>query len=233
MAKSPLGRIQDHLKQIVYGGNDGIVTTFAIVAGFAGANADGVAQIGGIAVILFGLANLFSDAVSMGLGDFLSSRSQDKMFARRKRAVVDQITADPDVAFEELTQHFGLRGLDLPEAQTAARALMSNSQAAAHALLDSQPGSAASDDHPALSGLITFGAFVVFGALPLLPYLIAPDAPSNLRLSVLSTLSALILLGLMRGLATGERLVRSVGETVLVGGICAAVAFVVGLLVGA
>ena len=50
-----LGRTQEFLKQIVYGGNDGIVTTFAIVAGFAGAAADGVAQIGGIAVLLVGL----------------------------------------------------------------------------------------------------------------------------------------------------------------------------------
>ena len=48
-----LSRTQEFLKQIVYGGNDGIVTTFAIVAGFAGAQADGVAQIGGIAVLFF------------------------------------------------------------------------------------------------------------------------------------------------------------------------------------
>ena len=40
-----LGRTQEFLKQIVYGGNDGIVTTFAIVAGFAGAAADGVADV--------------------------------------------------------------------------------------------------------------------------------------------------------------------------------------------
>ena len=71
-----LGQVQEFLKQIVYGGNDGIVTTFAIVAGFAGAQSEGTAQIGAIAVLLFGLANLFADAVSMGLGEFLSTRSK-------------------------------------------------------------------------------------------------------------------------------------------------------------
>ena len=55
------------LGEIVYGGNDGIVTTFAIVAGFAGASMHETgAAIGGVAVLLFGLANLFADATAMG-----------------------------------------------------------------------------------------------------------------------------------------------------------------------
>lgn len=59
--------MQEHLKQIVYGGNDGIVTTFAVVAGFAGHGAEGSAAVGGAAVrglftfvgfLVFGLAPL-------------------------------------------------------------------------------------------------------------------------------------------------------------------------------
>ncbi len=87
-----LSRTQEFLKQIVYGGNDGIVTTFAIVAGFAGAQADGVAQIGGIAVLVFGLANLFADAVSMGLGEFLSMRSQHDLYRNRRASEMVEIT---------------------------------------------------------------------------------------------------------------------------------------------
>ena len=64
-ARSPL---TDHLKQIVYGGNDGIVTTFAIVAGFAGANAEGTGEIAALAVLVFGLANLFCGCDLDGLG---------------------------------------------------------------------------------------------------------------------------------------------------------------------
>ena len=80
---------QVNLRQIVYGGNDGIVTTFAIVAGFAGAGADGVMQIGGIAVILFGLANLFADATAMGLGEFLSSRSERDVYRATRRREIE------------------------------------------------------------------------------------------------------------------------------------------------
>ncbi len=60
-----LGRFSEFLREIVYGGNDGIVTTFAVVAGFAGAGAEGAAAVGTIAVLLFGLANLFADAASI------------------------------------------------------------------------------------------------------------------------------------------------------------------------
>ena len=69
-----LGRFSEFLREIVYGGNDGIVTTFAVVAGFAGAGAEGAAAVGAIAVLLCGLANVFADAASLGLGPFRASR---------------------------------------------------------------------------------------------------------------------------------------------------------------
>ncbi|MEX0596612.1 MAG: VIT1/CCC1 transporter family protein, partial [Candidatus Paceibacterota bacterium] len=73
---------QQYLREIVYGGSDGIVTTFAVVAGFTGANVFGSNMIGITmgAVVLFGFANLFSDAISMGLGDYMSIRSQDDLY---------------------------------------------------------------------------------------------------------------------------------------------------------
>ena len=80
-----IGRLQEYLKQIVYGGNDGIVTTFSVVAGFAGFGSEGAATVGGVAVLLFGLANLFADGTAMGLGEFLSSLSERDVY-RSERA---------------------------------------------------------------------------------------------------------------------------------------------------
>ena len=67
--------IEDHsqgsyLKSIVYGGIDGVVTTFAIIAGVIGANLDL------LIVIILGFANLIADGLSMAIGDFLSTRSE-------------------------------------------------------------------------------------------------------------------------------------------------------------
>jgi len=66
-----------YLREIVYGGNDGIVTTFAVVAGFAGAQKDPASSsIPIFTVLLFGIANLLADGLSMGLGSFLSLRAK-------------------------------------------------------------------------------------------------------------------------------------------------------------
>lgn len=228
-----LGRTQEFLKQIVYGGNDGIVTTFAIVAGFAGAQADGVAQIGGLAVLVFGLANLFADAVSMGLGEFLSLRSQHDLYRRRHAAEMTEIAENPQQEQMELFEILRQRGLPAGEADTAASILARHPKVMADLMMTYEFGMQDPDEEsPVLNGLFTFGAFVVFGAVPLVPYFLFDPTPATFHLSILTTLGALVALGLLRWSATGERLLRTVGETVLVGSVCAVVAFGVGLLVG-
>ena len=63
----PSGR---YIAEIIYGANDGIVTTFAVVAGVAGAALDPTI------VLILGAANLFADGFSMGMSNFLSRRSE-------------------------------------------------------------------------------------------------------------------------------------------------------------
>ena len=84
--KKIFGLDAQYIKQVIYGGNDGIVTTFAVVAGFNGANA-GInnLQLPFITVLMFGMANLIADALSMGLGDFLSSEAVEDLTHGQKR----------------------------------------------------------------------------------------------------------------------------------------------------
>ena len=228
-----LGRTQEFLKQIVYGGNDGIVTTFAIVAGFAGAAADGVAQIGGLAVLVFGLANLFADGVSMGLGEFLSARSQHDLYRARRASELREIAKDPEQERMELFEILRQRGLPPGEADTTAQILSRHPEFMADLMMTYEFGMSDPDEeNPAVNGLFTFGSFVLFGAVPLVPYFVMEPTDTALILSSVSSALALVALGLLRWNATGERLLRCVGETVLVGTTCAVVAFVVGWIVG-
>lgn len=91
------------LRQITYGGNDGIVTTFAIVAGFAGAEAQGVVGVGTVAVLIFGMANLLADGVSMGMGEFLSDRSTRALYRDRMQRAKRR---DPEALVADLTECF-------------------------------------------------------------------------------------------------------------------------------
>jgi VIT1/CCC1 family predicted Fe2+/Mn2+ transporter len=228
-----LGRMQEFLKQIVYGGNDGIVTTFAIVAGFAGAQADGVAQIGGVAVLVFGLANLFADAISMGLGEFLSMRSQHDLYRNRRASEMIEIIEDPEQERTELFEILRQRGVPADEADTLAGIVSRHPEMMADLMMTYEFGMLdPEEDSPALSGLMTFTSFVIFGAVPLIPYFLLEPTQQTFWLSVASTGAALVALGIVRWNATGERLLRTISETVLVGTVCALVAYGVGAIVG-
>jgi len=224
---------KEYLRQIVFGGNDGIVTTFAIVAGFAGAASDGVAQIGALAVLVFGLANLFADGVSMGLGEFLSARSEADLYHTRRASELREIARTPNHEQLELVTIFQQRGVPLEDAQAIASSLMPHPEIVADLMMTYEFGMQNPDDEsPAMNGLFTFGSFLVFGAVPLVPYFLRPADMLSFGLSIAATISALTTLGLLRWHATGQSLVRSLSETLAVGGTCALVAYGVGWLVG-
>ena len=84
-------------------------------------------------------------------------------------------------------------------------------------------------ENPILNGLATFVAFICFGIIPLLPYFIYEPINSTFQISVFATFSALVALGLLRYSVIRQNIFRSVGETVLVGGVCAIVAYLVGM----
>lgn len=220
-------RLSQHLKQITYGGNDGIVTTFAIVAGFAGAEAEGAGGIGALAVLVFGLANLFADGVSMGLGEFLSTRSARALYRAERARVLARAEAG---ALERMLEARGLA----PGTAARAAACLSESPALVADLL-AGAGVALPDlrgARPWLDGLATFLAFLAFGAVPLMPYLLAGPEAGSLSASAAASLSALAALGLLRSRATGEPAARALAEVLGVGVLCALVAFAVGAAVG-
>ena len=229
--KHEVGTFEEYLKQIVYGGNDGIVTTFAIVAGFAGAGAEGAAHVGGIAVLLFGIANLLADATAMGLGEFLSARSQQDVFNATRAREHQQMQTNPEAAKADMVNVLTKRGVSADDADQFSDILSRNPEFMTDFAMHYEVQMAdPSDSSAAMNGLMTFLSFIVLGAVPLLPYFLLEPIQSTFYLSVASTFAALVALGLLRWKVTSESLFRCVGETVLIGGICALVAFGVGLM---
>lgn len=226
-----VGRLSASLREIVYGGNDGIVTTFAVVAGFAGAaHGDSPVQLGALAVLIFGFANLFADATAMGLGSFLSSRAERDVYAAQRAKEIGEIGRSPAFERREIVELFEEKGVARDDAEALATTYIRYPELAADFMMQHEIGlSDPGDDQPALNGLMTFVSFLVFGIIPLIPYILLPPVAGTFHLSIAATFGALILLGLLRWRVVGDGLTRAVGETVLVGGVCAAVAYAVGL----
>ncbi|HEU4884421.1 MAG TPA: VIT1/CCC1 transporter family protein [Longimicrobium sp.] len=73
--------LRHYLRDLVYGANDGIITTFAVVSGVAGASLDART------VLILGAANLLADGFSMGASNYLSIRSDEAVRSSRGEAV--------------------------------------------------------------------------------------------------------------------------------------------------
>lgn len=222
--------LQTYLKEIVYGGNDGIVTTFAVVAGFAGANA-GVytGNFAVVTVLLFGLANLVADGASMGLGNFLSLRSEQDVYRTERSKEQKEIEQNPEKEKEETMLILKAQGFSESQAKELTKIYSSNEKYWTSFMMNYElelPNPLG--ENPLLTGLATFLAFLVFGFIPLLPYVLQVPLQNAFPYSLLATFSALVLLGLLRFRVTGENIIRSVSEIVLIGSVAASLAYIVG-----
>ena len=88
----------------MYGGLDGIITTFAVVAGVAGASLSA-----GVVLIL-GFANLIADGISMAIGDYLSSKSEREYEAAERKREAWEVEHYPEGEKKELVELYEAQG---------------------------------------------------------------------------------------------------------------------------
>lgn len=225
--------ISDYLQEIVYGGSDGIVTTLAVISGFAGAGSGNLGLTTSI-VLLFGFANLCADGVSMGLGNFLSVRSEKAVGKRQYDMQQKELTDNVAASVESLELLLRKKGYSTDTATQLASLITQNPTHQLEFMLQEEVGLSNSyKENSWISSLFTFFSFILFGSLPLIPYMISTHVLSGMYqfgLSVFAATIALVILGIVRRFTTHESWIRSVGETVFVGGVSTSIAFVVGVL---
>lgn len=224
----------DYFKEVIYGGIDGIVTTFAVVAGFAGAalGNDEVTRLSFAVVLLFGLANLFADAASMGLGNFLSVRSEKDLYIAVRNSEREKLQTSERIervsATERLMQE---KGFSAEDASLLATLYQKNDE---HwldfLLLHDKDMPDPRGENEMFTGLATFLSFMVFGAVPLLPFMLqdSGDPAVAFTYSIIGTLIALVLLGVLKWRVIGSAFTASLFEVVAVGGTAAVLAYFVG-----
>lgn len=169
-----LKRIENNLREFVYGGMDGAVTTFAVVTGAAGAN------LGVRVILILGFANVLADGFSMAVGSYLSEKSE-----------------------QDLSVH---------------------------------KGESNREDHesPLGASIATFVSFVLVGFIPLavytLDFALGLDLPSHEALiySIILTLIAFGLIGMLRARITKIPTSKAVMESLGLGLAAAVISFAAG-----
>jgi VIT1/CCC1 family predicted Fe2+/Mn2+ transporter len=215
-----------YIGSTVYGGLDGIVTTFAVVSGVAGAD------LGANVILILGIGNLLADGFSMATGDYLSTKSEREYYDREARRQGWEIERFPEGQRAELRALYVAHGYSEEEADRLVAVQTRTKQRWVNAMMIEELGMLREDAHPLRNAIATFLAFLVAGSVPLLVYLagLATPIPAGTAFQVSVALSALALfaLGAAKVYVTRLSAIRSGLEMLLVGGFAAAVAYVIG-----
>ncbi len=223
--------LSTYLKEVVYGGTDGIITTFAVVAGFTGARSHTLGVLPLTTVLLFGFANLFGDGISMALGNFLSSKSEQDVYRKFKTKELEEIRQNPDMEKAESLEILTRRGFTPRQAEKLVETMMKNEDYWLDFMMNDELNLANPEgEKPQWTALATFVAFIVFGLIPLVPYIFYKNNSHIFWYSVLATGFALTILGCLRFYVTGQSLVKSVTQTLFLGSAAATVAYFVGTM---
>jgi vacuolar iron transporter family protein len=217
-----------YIGNVVYGGLDGIVTTFAVVSGVAGASLQP-----GIVVIL-GLANLFADGFAMAIGAYLSTRSEQEYYQRERRREEWELEHFPEGERNEMVQVYRSKGYSEEDAKKLVDIQGRDPRLFVDMMMVHELDLLPDDRNPLWSSVATFAAFVIAGSVPMVMYLmgLVVDLPKTAAFPVSLVLTgvALFALGAAKKFVTGLNAFRSGFEMLVIGGLAAAVAYVVGYL---
>lgn len=216
-----LGRI----RQLVFGSLDGLLVPLGVISGVAGGtNSSHV-------VIIAGLAEAFAGALSMGAGEFISARSEAQVQQTEIAKELVEIHTNPTYELAEMAQLFMHEGVNPADAKQVADILVKYPQAYSKTMVEKELGLQMDVETVKLPEAFTMGGSYIIGSIfPLVAYFFFPVRIA-LPLSLLLTLIALIIVGIIKGKLATLNLIRSIAEIVVVGVISAGGGYLLGNII--
>ncbi len=209
-----------YLRDWIYGGIDGAVTTFAIVAGVAGA------ELSVAVILILGFANLIADGFSMAAANYSGTKAEKDEAARVLAMEHRHIAAEPDGEREEIRQIFAAKGFKGRALERAVETITADEDRWVQTMLVEEHGLAPVVRSPWTAAWVTFSAFVVCGLVPLIPYM----AGGGFALSTAVTAAVFFAIGSAKAKWSLAPWWRSGAETLAIGLAAAGLAYGVGHL---
>lgn len=212
----------DTVRDIVIGTADGLTVPFALAAGLSGA----VASTG--IIVTAGLAEIAAGSIAMGLGGYLAARSDADHYASERAREELEVVEKAEAEEREVSSVFQSYGLTAQQIAPILDALRRRPDAWVDFMMRFELGLERPIPGRAYWSALTIGgAYVAGGLIPLSPYMLSSQAGTALAFSVGVTLVALAVFGAIKARFTGASRLRGALQTVLVGGLAAAAAFLI------
>ena len=212
--------------ELIYGGIDGSVTTFAVVAGAAGA------KFGTEIVIILGLANLLADGLSMSIGSYLSAKAEVMQYQRARQGELLRIGKYPEASKADIRTIYGEKGFEGAALEQSVVTITESQEVWVEELLRARGVQMPGAKQPLHRGIATYIAFIAVGLIPLVAYFlqwILPRlAPEPFSTACVLTFLTFAVIGNFRGHLDQAGRVKGVVETLLLGFAAALVAYLAG-----
>lgn len=218
-------RHQAYLGEFVYGGIDGSVTTFAVVAGSVGASLDSSV------ILILGFANLLADGFAMSVGAYLSAKTEQANVEKHRRRQHKRIEEQPERERRRLRELYERRGFSGALLEEVVRVLAADRKRWVQTILREEMDFVEDSRSPFTIGAVTYLAFFLIGLIPLSIYVwdYALSFPGNVfTWTCILTGLAFILVGLLKTYVNETSTWRGVLETFVLGTIAALVSYFVG-----
>ena len=216
------GPTHNYLRDWIYGGIDGAVTTFAVVSGVAGA------QLSPWIILALGFANLLADGFSMAASNFLGTKAEDEDWHRLEDIENRHIDLAPEGEREEVRQIFELKGYDGEDLERIVQLVTADRKRWVRTMMTEEYGLPNEVRSSWIAAISTFTAFIVCGLVPLLPYLL--KVSHALEVSAIMTGTIFFAIGSAKSKWSTVSWWRSGLTTLVIGAIAAVLAYGAGLV---
>lgn len=213
-----------YLRDWVYGGIDGTVTTFAVVAGVAGAS------LSTRALLILGAANLIADGFSMAAANYSGTKAEIEEYEQVRRMEERHVDVTPEGEREEIRQIFRAKGFKGKALESAVDVITEKRERWIETMMTEEHGLPPVSRSPIKAGLVTFVAFGACGFVPLLPFVLG--APASLSASTAAAALTFFSIGSFRSRWSPAPWWRTGLETFAIGMTAAALAYAAGALLG-
>jgi VIT1/CCC1 family predicted Fe2+/Mn2+ transporter len=212
---------------VVLGGIDGCVTTFAVAAGATGADFPGYV------VLIMGFANLIADGFSMAASNFMRAKSDRDKVDQTRQVEETHVNLIPEGEQEEIRQIFEQKGFQGTLLDDIVTTICRNRNLWINTMITEEYNLSTVGPSPLKEASVTFVSFVVIGFIPIFPYLF-DNLSLDLRFksSVLITTVSFFLIELIRGYVLQYKVLQSGLLTLLTGGGAASLAYLTGFFLG-
>jgi vacuolar iron transporter family protein len=213
------------VRQLVFGSLDGLLVPLGVVSAVAGGTGNSRA------VIVAGIAEAFAGALSMGAGEFISSRAEAQVQQTEVNKELREIQERPAYELHEMALLLEHEGIATEDATRIADTLVRYPTAYHKTMVEKELGLQVEANTVQIPEALTMGASYIAGSIfPLIAYFFFPIRVA-LPISLVLTMLALVIVGVIKGNLAHLNLVRSVVEVVVVGAVSALGGYFLGTVV--